>query len=118
MSLFGLHTGLPQTESAIITGTDPVDVLTANGPNMESGTDVTDILVVNSDGSGVAAVVSRYDGADEFPLIDQTVPTKEFVHLKMPIRLLQNETIRVTANAGITVHVSHMQPSSMSRMGG
>ncbi len=113
MSVFGLQSGQPQTESANLTSTSAVNMLTATGPGKENGLDVTQIIVANPDSSARTITVSRWDGTTAWPIIPgKSIPANDIYAVEVFIRLVRGDSIRVTPGnaAAITVHVNYIQP--------
>jgi len=109
MSVFGIGNGVVNGERVTLSGTSATTVVDSTG---RSGIVITGILLVNHSGDARAPIIDIYDGTAAFRVRDDaTLADQGAEDVKLAggsLRMKKGDVLRVTANTGLTVHVSYI----------
>lgn len=109
MGIYGIDSGLPFTESYILSDTSATTVLDATS----RGLTLVGMTLVNTSGGALTPAVDVYKSSTAYVLRDNASladTVAEIVSLPAGYYALpKGALLRVTANAGLHVHVSYLE---------
>lgn len=113
MSVYGLRGGFVRTQRGTLTDASTTAILdTANLANRSAV--VIGLRLVNHSGGALTPTVDVYDGATARTLRDDvSIADQAGEDVSLPggvYELIRGDSVRITANANLTWHISYIEP--------
>lgn len=115
MSIYGFQGGLPQTAYGTLAGTSATKIIDADALAGPRECVVLGIVITNHSGGALTPILDLYNGTTAYIIRDNVNladTATETISLPEFYKLDRGNSIRITADSGLSWHVSYILPNT------